>query len=189
MKKFKKYIVLLFLPIVLLGCVQKGVSDSTTTNDTLGGYTWDELEAMVEDSSYGVVANRSELNYVYGSISNSSDKAEILTLYNYLLSDVFTPVESNSSSFIYSDVLSEINTQEDDIINDIDVYDYDELVTISEALTDFVSTTTSALGSTLISNINDTLSRIDSAKSTNKFYTQVYDLYLQSYGANGLKQT
>ena len=62
-------------------------------------------------------------------------------------------------------------------------------VTISEALTDFVSTTTSALGSTLISNINDTLSRIDSAKSTNKFYTQVYDLYLQSYGANGLKQT
>ena len=30
MKKFKKYIVLLFLPIVLLGCVQKGVSDSTS---------------------------------------------------------------------------------------------------------------------------------------------------------------
>ena len=48
MKKIKKYIVLLFLPIMLLGCVQKGISDSTTTNDTLGGYTWDELEAMVD---------------------------------------------------------------------------------------------------------------------------------------------
>lgn len=49
MKKFKKYIVLLFLPIMLLGCVQKGVSDSVN-EDTTNVAINTTLSSKIEDN-------------------------------------------------------------------------------------------------------------------------------------------
>ena len=41
MKKLKNYILMLLVPLILLGCVSKGVSDTVedTTDSNLGGYT------------------------------------------------------------------------------------------------------------------------------------------------------
>ena len=53
MKKLKNYILMLLVPLILLGCVSKGVSDAVTedtTNSNLGGYTWAQLGSMINNS-------------------------------------------------------------------------------------------------------------------------------------------
>lgn len=192
MKKFKNYILVLLVPLILLGCVKKGVSEAVTedtSTSTLGGYTWSQLKSKILDSTYGVKPNVIWLEYVKSKLTDTDDQEDVQDLVDYLNDNVYTPIIMGNSSFNYNTSISTITSKEKTALKAASTYNYSELEIIKDSLVEFNKTTVTTTGSTIITNVEGILSKIDTYKSENPFYSSLYDLYIQSYGSLGLKKT
>ncbi len=143
MKKFKKYIVLLFLPIVLLGCVQKGVSDSTSgdTNSNLGGYTWAQLQSMIElsdesgNSPTSIIGNMKSISGLSSSsYVDSTDKVNIQNLLS-IMTENYESIRDQNEDFVYSTALAELNEADTTFINSSKVISLNNLKRLKTELT------------------------------------------------------
>lgn len=190
MKKFKIYIFMLLVPLLLVGCVEKGKSivNVDVGLDNLGGYTWEQLQTQVSHSSYGVLANKSWIDYVSEKTTDIEDKQDVDNLSNYLQRNVYNKIIVEDTSFDYSVASVEVGNLEKLALKSIDIYNEDQLTIIKDALKEFVKTTVTVTGSTIISNIENTKENILTRESYNTFYSPLYDLYTQSFGSYGLKK-
>lgn len=194
MKKLKNYILMLLVPLILLGCVSKGVSEAVedTTDSNLGGYTWAQLQAMVNgtaNSNASVSTNRTGLNYLRTEAANdgkTSAVTKIDTLSNYLYNNVYISIISSDENFVYATSLSKVKEYNEDITELLSLYSYEKLVAIREQMDKLITNYPS--DNTLqayYSFLDSSISTIEKYTSVNPFYANVWDLYKEYSGNIG----
>lgn len=194
MKKFKNYILMLLVPLILLGCVSKGVSEAVedTTDSNLGGYTWAQLQSMVNGTTNveaSISANRIGLNYLRTqALSNGKTVAvgKIDVLSNYLYNNVYVPIIGSDENFICSTSLSNIKDYNQTITELLALYNYEKLVAIKEQMDRLVTNyPTDTTLKTYYNFLESTISTINNNTSSNIFYANVWDLYKEYSGNIG----
>ncbi|MBN1468352.1 MAG: hypothetical protein JXM74_08380 [Fusobacteriaceae bacterium] len=184
MKKFKKYIVLLFLPIVLLGCVQKGVSDSTSgdTNSNLGGYTWAQLQNMIElsdesgNSPTSIIGNMKSISGLSSSsYVDSTDKVNIQNLLS-IMTENYESIKDQNDDFVYSTALTKLNEADTTFINSSKVISLNNLKRLKTELTPLLSLNDSTIN-TIYNKVNLATTNLPIYKNNNPFYALSSDLF------------
>lgn len=185
MKKIKLYFLILLVPLLLMGCIEKGVSTATTTPvDTTNPYSFAELTAMINGSQLATSSISYNLIDLAGwksqvSASYPSGATYISNMITYLNSGVYTPIMSSNSSFNYTTSVNKVATLDSDIIGALGIYSYAQLKQILSELKllNLADTT----GLTLINSLNVTLNTIDTIKAINPFYSISYLLYTEYF--------
>ncbi len=179
MKKLKNYILMLLVPLILLGCVSKGVSDAV--EDTTDSYSFTKLQAMIDGSQLtesSLNNNLNELVSLKSKVSGDTNAVtDINTLANYLTYNVQIPILNSTSSFVYSTAVTKSQGYDNEIVGDLGLYTYDELIIIKKELESLNSTDTIVL--MLISKLDLTINAIKNRRAINPFYSIAYLLYTQ----------
>ena len=82
MKKMKLYMLLLLVPLILMGCIEKGKPASGINVDVsgTGGYTWEQLQSMINvndtqgDDPVSIIGN---MQYIKNLKTSSSITSRI----------------------------------------------------------------------------------------------------------------
>lgn len=192
MKKLKNYILMLLVPLILLGCVSKGVSEAVE-EDTSNPYGFSTMKVWVNgdtyDTSYSVVKNIEEVETIqalYGvSTSAYGDMANLLTYLRKFRSEVL----SQSSSFVYSTSYSNINTYNTASIDSTEILTTAQLKELETKLSAAIVAvgTAPAWLTTLKIDVTNTINDIANKKSNNYVYSDFPDLYWIYKSNSGLE--
>lgn len=192
MKKFKNYILMLLVPLILLGCVSKGVSEAVE-EDTSNPYGFDKMTIWVQgdeyDTSYSVNKNIVEISTIQGLYGSSTsaykDMANLLTYLKKFKNEVL----NQSSSFVYSTSYDNINTYNATSIESTEVLTTSQLKELESKL----SSTIAAAGTaptwltTLKTDVTNTITDINNRKTNNYVYADFPDLYWIYKSSTGLE--
>ncbi len=186
MKKMKLYMLLLLVPLILMGCIEKGkpASGISVGVDSLGGYTWEQLQSQIgvgmETASYSLDTNIKDLNTLYKDTSGNittTDKADILALKNKLIL-IDDKIRNRSSTFNYPTSKSEISDLDTQLTSNLKILSFSELSLLKTELQAlYLADTTDVFIKDLNEAIKSTYNSIDIAKGKNTLYTLTSRLY------------
>ena len=126
---------MLLVPLLLLGCMSKGVSDAVedTTTSNLGGYTWTQLQSMVNisdengDIHSSIIGNMAYISNLKTSSYVTSDEIIIINKLLSKMQDVYEAIRDEDSSFMYSTYLSSVQTYDDSLISSYKILSLEDL--------------------------------------------------------------
>ncbi len=205
MKKFKNYILMLLVPLILLGCVSKGVSDAISeVTDTYGGYTLSELQYMSTGSGniYSISKNVTYEISALQNIYSSGTKNTALTSHKALLTTAMNEIDNGTINV--TNTLTNLKTSNTNLITTLDFYTQMEIATIAQLIDEATVNTTAYNSLTsseqtelkhlpiLLNDVINILTEVSDYNSTktgyyNIFYSNLYQLYLAYEGINNNK--
>lgn len=190
MKKMKLYMLLLLVPLILMGCIEKGkpASGINVEVDSLGGYTWEQLQNMIDNPDNKNEGSRLANNILelkslknVASIAGDSYKiSKIDNLVKILEQKVETPIRESFSTFNYSTALSSVNSADNELTSILNIKTLSQLEEIKAELDLWAI---NFPGDSKLYNMSKsleiTISTIKNRKTINPFYASSYRLYYQ----------
>lgn len=190
MKKMKLYMLLLLVPLVLMGCVEKGkpASGINVEVDSLGGYTWEQLQSMIDNPDNKNEGSRLANNVLelkslknVASIAGDSYKiSKIDNLVKILEQKVETPIRESFSTFNYSTALSSVNSADNELTSILNIKTLSQLEEIKAELDLWaINFPEDSELYNMSKSLEITISTIKNRKTINPFYASSYRLYYQ----------
>ena len=181
MKKLKIYILALLVPILLMGCVEKG---KPSIVEGIDGPNWTDLANQIgvgnEIASYSLETNLKDLDTLYKDTSGQitvTDKASIQELKSKLAS-IDSAIRSQSSGFNYLTSMNEVKQMDTNLTNNLKILNLSDLYLLKNELQSLYLSNTS---DTFIENLNNATKNVysvlDVTKSKNTFYAFTSRLY------------
>lgn len=185
MKKMKLYMLLLLVPLILMGCIEKGKPASGISVDVsgTGGYTWAQLQSMINvndtqgDDPVSIIGNMQYIkNLKTSSFITSTDITNINLLTNELY-NIYDSINEESTKFVYTTSLNKVLNYDEILIDSYKVLDLENLKRLKGELTTVLSSNTNATLSTIFDKVNLATTNLPVFRKTNPFYAMNADLF------------
>ncbi len=189
MKKMKLYMLLLLVPLILMGCIEKGKPASGINVDVENSnpYSFSELMAMIDTpithlERSKLLKNKADLDALSKKLNsnyNTFGAQKVTELSDYLYYSVYLPINGQASSFKYTTSLAQVEKFDNDLVGILKLKPYVNIVAIKEEIGKiWVANQTDTDLDKIYLSINSTVSNMDARKKENPFYALVYDLDL-----------
>lgn len=189
MKNFKIYILLLLVPFILIGCVEKGAPVSGISVDVSSNpYTFEQLQGMISDTDPKNESSRLDNNVTdINSLKKDSliagdtyKTTKITSLVDILNKKVYIPIMSSNSTFNYYTALSDVTKSYGELTSSLGIKSLSELEEIKDELDSWaINNPNDNTLVKIISNMDITINTIKSRTAINPFYAPPFNLYYE----------
>jgi len=188
MKKLKIYILALLVPILLMGCVEKGKPTVNVDVDVSNPYNFEQLLSMIENPDTKNEGSRlannvielKSLKNVSSIVGDTYKIQKIDTLTNILEQKVQVPIKSSLSTFNYTETLKNVTQADGELTSALNVKSLTQLEEIKAELDLWsVNFPNDANLYKIVNSLDITISTVKNRRSINPFYAASYRLYYQ----------
>lgn len=185
MKKLKNYILMLLVPLILLGCVSKGVSEAVEEDvSTNMPYSWAELNSYLDGTTYSIVDTEIKLNRFKKSKSSvlTEDDVDYIDDILYVYSELKRAISIKNTTFNYATSKNNIDTLDTKLIGNLRIMNLSNLGQLETELNNILLTKPlDPIIKLLHGAVSSQISSSNSKKINNPYFVTFMDLYTLFY--------